>query len=106
MVDELPEGWRLPSILSAISQIAQLGPFIFLFFKLFCAKKIDNVKTIYIIFTIGALACFSLSLFWNRSVVIFNERRSVYLYLFNFGLSLLGIEILFLKLKTSFFLMS
>lgn len=96
MVDELPEGWRLPSILSAISQFAQLGPFMFLICKLFCAQKIENVKTIYIIFSIGACACFSLALFWNRSVVIFNEKRSIYLYIFNFGLSLLGRFILFL----------
>lgn len=111
MVDELPEGWRLnhttinilfyktfnsidylrlPSILSAISQFAQLGPFTFLLLKVFCSKRIDNVKTIYTIFCIGAAACFCLSLLWNRSVVIFNEKRSVYLYIFNFGLSLLG----------------
>ena len=89
MVDELPEGWRLPSILTAISQVSQIGPFIFLLLKFCWPKKFDNVKIIYFVFFIGATSCLLLAIFWNKTVKIRNENRSLYLYIFNFTLSLL-----------------
>jgi len=89
LVDELPEGWRLPSILNMISQLAQLGPFIFSIGRCISPKKFTFVRAIYTIFTIGLFSCLFLAFFWKKTAVIYNERRSIYLYIFNFSLSLL-----------------
>ncbi|CAF0955328.1 unnamed protein product [Brachionus calyciflorus] len=89
MLEELPEGWRLPSILSAISQIAQIGPFIYLGITLLKPNKLNNVYVIYFNFTIGAIACFLLAFLWNKSVEIYSEKRSLYLYVLHFLLSAL-----------------
>lgn len=100
LVDELPEGWSLPSILNVISVIAQLGPLMFSVGRYFSPKKFTFVRAIYFIFTIGLFSCLFLSLFWNKTEVVFGNRRSIYLYMFNFTLSLLGkyyFNLIFLK---------
>ncbi|RNA09134.1 riboflavin transporter 2-like [Brachionus plicatilis] len=89
MIHDLPEGWRLPSILSAISQFAQIGPFVYLLIRYFFPTKIDNVKVIYLILITGAVSCLLLAFFWNKTVLIHEEKRSIYLYIFHFTLSLL-----------------
>ena len=90
LVDELPEGWRLPSILNYISVIAQLGPIGFSIGRYFYPKKFTFERAIYVLFTVGIFSCLALALFWNKTAFVFGERRSVYLYIFNFTLSLLG----------------
>lgn len=95
LVDELPEGWKLPSILNVISVIAQLGPLLFSVGRFFWPKKFTFVRAIYFVFTIGLFSCLFLSLFWNKTEVVFGDRRSIYLYVFNFTLSLLGKYCLF-----------
>lgn len=95
LVDELPEGWKLPSILNVISVIAQLGPLLFSLGRFFWPKKFTFVRAIYFVFTIGLFSCLFLSLFWNKTEVVFGDRRSIYLYVFNFTLSLLGKYCLF-----------
>lgn len=73
-----------------VSQFAQIGPIIFLIGNRVWPKHFTYVRTIYVIFGIGAISCLLLSLFWNKTVKINNESKSVYLYIFNFSLSLLG----------------
>lgn len=90
MVDSLPEGWRLPSVLTAVTQIAQIGPFIYLLGKWFYPKQFGHIRVIYCILTVGVLSCLFLSLYWNKTEYILHENRSIYLYVFNFSLSLLG----------------
>ena len=93
LVNTLPEGWRLPAILTVTSQIAQIGPFLYFTGKLVFPNHFGNVKTIYFIFLIGAISCLLLSFYWDETMIIRNEKRSIYLYIFNFTLSLLGILI-------------
>ena len=90
MVDELPEGWRLPAIISAITQLAQVGTLIFFLGRYLAPKFFTFERAIYFIFIVGLFSCVLLSIFWNRTVKINHEDRSVYLYVFNFLLSLLG----------------
>lgn len=90
MVAELPEGWRLPSILSASTQIAQIGPVIYLLGRRVAPKAFSYVNVIYVILGIGALSCFLLSFFWNKTAFVFGEEHSVGLIVLNFSLALLG----------------
>lgn len=89
LVDELPEGWRLPSILNLISVFAQLGPLSFSVGRYFFPKQFTFVRAIYSVFLVGLLSCLFLAMFWNKTEVVMHERRSIYLYIFNFTLSLL-----------------
>jgi hypothetical protein len=75
MVNTLPEGWRLPAILTVTSQLAQIGPFLYFTGKMVFPNRFgNNVKTIYFIFLIGAVSCLLLSLYWNETIFILNEK--------------------------------
>ena len=90
LVQRLPEGWRLPSILGVSSQLAQSAVLIYPIFKYTFPNCFRNHRTILAILTIGAISCLLLSFFWDKTSIIYHEKRSVYLYIFNFFLSLLG----------------
>ena len=90
LVDELPEGWQLPSILNVLSVVAQLGSLLFSVGRYFFPNQFTYVRAIYVIFLIGQFSCLFLAFSWNWTAVVFGERRSIYLYIFNFSLSLLG----------------
>ena len=87
---ELPEGWRLPSILTALTQFAQIGPLLLIFCRVFQPNETNYVKIIYYLFLIGSISCICLAFTWNKTVPVLNEQRSLFLYLFNFTLSILG----------------
>ena len=67
-----------------------IGPLIFTIGKWLYPNIFTYVRAIYFIFTVGILSCILLAAFWNKTVFIFNQWRSIYLYMFNFSLSLLG----------------
>ena len=90
MVHELPEGWRLPSILGAIIQLSQIGSLLFMLFKCFYPKNVSLVSTSYGLFFIGCISCFLLIFLWNKTVKIGSSERSVGLYILTFSLGLLG----------------
>ena len=90
MVHELPEGWRLPSVLTVLTQVSQIAPIGFIIFKWFFPKRVSFVITIYLILGIGALSCLALSFFWNKTAKIGSEDRSIGLYVLTFSLGLLG----------------
>lgn len=89
MVEQLPERWRLPSILTLISQIGQIGPLIFIIGRRIFPNKFTNANAIIIVLFVGAISCFCLAIFWRKTLFVLNEYRSVYLYLFSLSLSLL-----------------
>jgi riboflavin transporter 2 len=89
-VHELPEGWRLPSILSASTQIAQIAPIIFVLGRWFFPSQFTYVRAIYLILGVGALSCLLLSFFWKKTAIVFGEEHSIGLILLNFSLALLG----------------
>ena len=84
--------WKLPSILSASTQIAQLGPCIFLIGRHYAPKAFSFTNAIYVILGIGALSCFLLSFFWDATAFIFGDVHSVGLIVLNFSLAILGLD--------------
>lgn len=89
MVHQLPENWRLPSILSATTQIAQVGPILFLIGKYYSPNVFTYVRAIYVILGIGSLSCLLLSFFWNATITIGENSYSIGLYILNFSLAIL-----------------
>ena len=90
MVHDLPERWRLPSIITLAMQLAQIGPLSFIILKCYFPKRISYTVTIYIILIVGILSCLLLYFFWNKTVIFKNEKRSIPLYVLTFSLGLLG----------------
>uniref|UniRef100_H2XPC1 Riboflavin transporter n=1 Tax=Ciona intestinalis TaxID=7719 RepID=H2XPC1_CIOIN len=65
-----PEQWQLPSYLTVISQIGNLGPLIVTLMQAMCSKYFNQNAMIYSIVSIGTLSCLLLCFFWNHTAVI------------------------------------
>ncbi|XP_033754573.1 solute carrier family 52, riboflavin transporter, member 3-B-like [Pecten maximus] len=87
MVPYLPEGWKLPSYLTVIIQLANVGP-ILVTFAYTCSKDSLNEKAIvYLILTVGAVACLLLAFFWRATSYIAGEEHSTALLVLQFFLA-------------------
>jgi hypothetical protein len=90
IVHELVEGWRTPSILSIVIQIAQIGSLVYLLLKFFLPRIFTYRNCIYFILVIGEVSCILIALFWNRKVIVFDQIISLPLFILNFSFALLG----------------
>ena len=90
LVDELPEGWRLPSYLTIICQLGNIGPIIYSLLEMkFIHSRAKLLRVVvYITLNIGILACILLAVFWQNTVVLLNKNVSVALLTFTFLLAL------------------
>ncbi|XP_037630076.1 solute carrier family 52, riboflavin transporter, member 3-A [Sebastes umbrosus] len=88
IVNTLPEGWELPSYLTVIIQLANLGPLLVtIMHKLFPGRLKENV-VIFSILSIGILSCILLVFFWDRTTVVAGASRSTAFFILTFFLSL------------------
>jgi hypothetical protein len=71
-------------------QIAQVTSLSFLLGRWLAPEKFTYARANYVILGIGSVSCLLLSFFWNKTAVIFNEERSIGLYVLNFCLAILG----------------
>jgi hypothetical protein len=91
IVHALDEGWRLPSILTAISQLAQLLPaVVYPIVKLKKPSLFKNQTIIYVKFASQAILLILVSHVWNKVIFFANENRSIGLYVVNFFFSVFG----------------
>ncbi|OWF37391.1 solute carrier family 52, riboflavin transporter, member 3-B-like [Mizuhopecten yessoensis] len=87
MVPYLPEGWKLPSYLTVIIQLANIGPLL-VTLGYMCYKDSLNEKAIvYLILTVGAVACLLLAFFWKATSLIAGEEHSTALLVLQFFLA-------------------
>ncbi|CAF0871496.1 unnamed protein product [Brachionus calyciflorus] len=89
IVDTLPEGWRLPSILTITSQLGHVGPLLYLCLRRFFPRALSFSNAIIGVLGLGSASCILLAFFWDKTEFILDESRSIYLYIFNFSLSML-----------------
>ncbi|KAG7262979.1 hypothetical protein CRUP_012978 [Coryphaenoides rupestris] len=87
MVPEIPEGWYLPSYLTVIVQMANVGPLFVTLMHRFRPGALDERPVVYCIVSLGAVATFLLAFFWKRSVVLGGAQHSVPLLVLSFLLS-------------------
>ena len=66
MLNQLPEGWRLPSYVIMTSQVANVGPVIYVIAHRFLGSRI-MVPTIYTILALGAMATTLLAFLWQET---------------------------------------
>ncbi|KAK1801156.1 hypothetical protein P4O66_022860, partial [Electrophorus voltai] len=88
IVNILPEGWVLPSYLTVIIQLANLGPLLVTLVHKLCPGRLRENLVIYLVLILGAVACVLLTVFWRKTTVILGELRSTAFFILMFFLAL------------------
>lgn len=87
IVHEIPEGWYLPSYLTIIIQLANIGPLFITLMHRFRPGALDERPVIYTIVVLGVLATFLLAFLWKHTLFVGNAVHSVALLSLSFLLS-------------------
>lgn len=87
IVPEIPEGWYLPSYLSILIQMANIGPLFVTLMHRFRPGALNEAAVIYVIIGLGTVASFLLGFFWKETVIVAGAPHSVALLLLTFFLS-------------------
>ncbi|CAK6971565.1 riboflavin transporter 2 [Scomber scombrus] len=87
IVPKIPEGWYLPSYLSVLIQMANIGPLFVTLMHHFRPGALNEVAVIYVIIALGTVASFLLGFFWKETVVVAGAPRSVSLLVLTFFLA-------------------
>lgn len=87
VVPEIPEGWYLPSYLTVLIQMANIGPLFITLMHRFRPGLLDERPVIYSIVALGVVATFLLAFFWKHTVAVAGSSHSVPLLVLSFLLS-------------------
>ncbi|XP_018618370.1 riboflavin transporter 2-like isoform X1 [Scleropages formosus] len=87
IVPEIPEGWYLPSYLTILIQMANIGPLLVTLLHRFRPGALNEPAVIYAIVSMGCVACLLLAFLWKRTVEIAGSAHSVPLLVLTFFLS-------------------
>ncbi|XP_068180044.1 solute carrier family 52, riboflavin transporter, member 3-B [Antennarius striatus] len=87
IVPEIPEGWYLPSYLTVLIQMANIGPLFITLMHRFRPGVLDERSVIYSIVGLGIVATFLLAFFWKHTVTMGETLHSVPLLLLSLLLS-------------------
>jgi len=88
LVNQLPEGWALPSYLSTIVQIANIGPIGYSVLRAVLPRDPPAHIIIFILLLLGSGASLGLALSWDVTSEVMGAERSTMLFVFVFMLSL------------------
>ncbi|KAA0713958.1 Solute carrier family 52, riboflavin transporter, member 3-A [Triplophysa tibetana] len=88
IVNVLPERWDLPSYLTVIIQLANLGPLLVTLSHKFCPGRLREYLVIYGVLSIGIVACVLLAFFWKYTTVFLGQPRSTAFFILTFFLAL------------------
>ncbi|CAB1321212.1 unnamed protein product [Coregonus sp. 'balchen'] len=70
IVPQIPEGWYLPSYLSVLIQMANVGPLFITLMHRFRPRALNETVVIYVIISLGMVASFLLAFFWKETLVV------------------------------------
>ncbi|XP_067416260.1 riboflavin transporter 2-like [Emydura macquarii macquarii] len=88
IVPRAPEGWYLPSYLTVLIQLANVGPLFVTLMHRFRPGRLSETGTIYAIVGVGALACLLLAFFWQETSQVAGAAHSTAFLALLFFLSL------------------
>ncbi|KAH8382123.1 hypothetical protein KR009_002022, partial [Drosophila setifemur] len=80
LVNEAPEGWSLPSYLSVMVQIGNLGPLLYTAIQKYSPKKLNDGWTIHGVLLVGAISCLLTAFFYNRTAMVNGTDHSLALF--------------------------
>ncbi|XP_061772344.1 solute carrier family 52, riboflavin transporter, member 3-B [Nerophis ophidion] len=87
IVPQIPEGWYLPSYLTVLIQMANVGPLFITLMHRFRPGMLDERPVVYSIVVLGIIATFLLAFFWKHTVTVGGALHSVPLLILCFLLS-------------------
>ncbi|XP_028630802.1 solute carrier family 52, riboflavin transporter, member 3 [Grammomys surdaster] len=88
LVTELPEAWYLPSYLTVVIQLANIGPLLVTLMHRFRPGCLSEVPVIFLILCTGTAACILLAFLWNMTSWIQGRQHSVAFIVLTFFLAL------------------
>uniref|UniRef100_G1P9T1 Riboflavin transporter n=1 Tax=Myotis lucifugus TaxID=59463 RepID=G1P9T1_MYOLU len=88
LVTELPEGWYLPSYLTVIIQLANVGPLLFTLLHHFRPGCVSEVPVIFAVLCVGTIACTLFAFLWNVTSWVLGSLRSITFMVLTFFLAL------------------
>lgn len=88
IVNALPEGWELPSFLTVIIQLANLGPLLVTLMHKLCPGRLNMRAVVYFILSIGIVSCILLVFFWDRTTIVGGAPHSTAFFTLTFFLAL------------------
>lgn len=90
MVQTQPEGWNLPSYISVIIQIANVGPILYSISQKLFPGKIKDSWIIYAILILGSVASLLMAFFYHKTSIINDSEYSTALFILTFCGALVG----------------
>lgn len=88
LVTELPEGWNLPSYLTVVIQLANIGPLLVSLLHRFRPGCLSEVPVIFTVLGVGTLACLLIAFLWNMTSWLQGSQHSVAFVVLTFFLAL------------------
>ena len=88
LVDQLPEGWNLPSYMAVVIQIANIGPIAITIANVCWPGKIKEQPIVYVMILVESVAALLLVFFWKETSFVAGAEHSTALLVLMFFLSL------------------
>lgn len=88
LVAELPEGWYLPSYLTVIIQLANVGPLLVTLLHHFQPGCLSEVPIIFTVLGVGTIACTLFAFLWNVTSWVLGSHHSIAFLVLTFFLAL------------------
>ncbi|NXI61425.1 S52A3 protein, partial [Anseranas semipalmata] len=88
LVTVLPEQWDLPSYITIIIQMANVGPLFVTLMHRFWPGLLKEVAVIYVVVSVGVVACLLLAFLWNYTSLIAGTPHSTAFLILTFFLAL------------------
>ncbi|XP_062396796.1 solute carrier family 52, riboflavin transporter, member 3-A [Sardina pilchardus] len=88
IVTVLPEGWDLPSYLTVIIQLANLGPLLVTLAHRLCPGRVRETPVVSGVLALGVLSCVLLAALWRRTSWVLGQERSTAFFVLTFFLAL------------------
>uniref|UniRef100_A0A5F9CB92 Riboflavin transporter n=1 Tax=Oryctolagus cuniculus TaxID=9986 RepID=A0A5F9CB92_RABIT len=88
LVTELPEAWNLPSYLTVIIQLANIGPLLVTLLHRFRPGCLSEVPVILAVLGLGTVTCVLMAFLWNVTSWVQGGRHSVAFMVLTFCLAL------------------
>ncbi|KAE9552544.1 hypothetical protein FO519_004241 [Halicephalobus sp. NKZ332] len=104
MVEKLPEGWSLPSYLSAVVQIACIGPLLYSVIHKCTNYEIPKAPVIQVLLVFCTFCSLAMAFLWDRTAIISGQERSVLLIVIMFLMALVNAtsNVLFMPYMATF----
>ncbi|XP_033695394.1 solute carrier family 52, riboflavin transporter, member 3 isoform X3 [Tursiops truncatus] len=88
LVSELPEGWYLPSYLTVIIQLANVGPLLVTLLHHFQPGCLSEVPIVFTVLGVGTIACTLFAFLWNVTSWVLGSHHSIAFLVLTFFLAL------------------